>query len=316
MQRLTKAPKKSNHPTTEIPNYPTTKLPNPRTHRQPTIQNRMSNMSMRVIHPNAKIGNNCTILPFTYIEEDVQIGDNCWIGNNVTICNGARIGDNVKIHPGAVVSGIPQDLKYKGEPTELFVGSGTIIRECCTLNKGTTDRWKTEIGENCLLMAYVHIAHDCVIGNRCVLANNATLAGHIEIGDWVTLGGMTAVHQFVRIGRHSIVGGGSLVRKDVPPFITAAREPLSYAGINTIGLRRRGFQIEEMREIENIYRILFTKGWNNKRALEAIEKELPQSQYRDEIVEFVRNAHRGLMKGYRSHQKNNGTHSLEPLTED
>ncbi len=255
---------------------------------------------LRVISPKAKIGNNCTILPFSYIEEDVVIGDNCWIGSNVNILNGARIGDNCRIFSGAVVSGIPQDLKYKGEPTELFIGNGVTIRECCTLNKGTTAAGKTMVGDNCLLMAYVHLAHDCIVGSRCVLANNVTLAGHIEIGDFATLGGMVAVHQFVRIGRHAMVGGGSLVRKDIPPFVTAAREPLAYAGINSTGLRRRGFSRDEMLHIEDIYRILFTRGLSTNKSLELIEYEIEPSEYRNEIINFVREAKRGLMKGYRT----------------
>ncbi|MFN4255459.1 MAG: acyl-ACP--UDP-N-acetylglucosamine O-acyltransferase [Saprospiraceae bacterium] len=259
---------------------------------------------LRDIHPNAKIGSNCTILPFTYIEEDVVIGDNCWIGSNVSILNGARIGDNCRIFPGAVVSAVPQDLKYKGENTRLILGNGVTVRECCTLNRGTIAAGETSVGDNCLLMAYVHVAHDCIIGERCVLANNVTLAGHIEIGRQATLGGMVAVHQFVNIGEQVMVGGGSLVRKAVPPFVTAAREPLSYAGVNRTGLHRRGFSREDIHHIEDIYRILFVRGLNTRTALVAIESEIEPSPYREQILTFVRNAKRGLMKGFRSH---NGT---------
>lgn len=254
---------------------------------------------LRAIHPNAKIGANCTILPFTYIEEDVVIGDNCWIGANVSILNGARIGDNCRIFPGAVVSAVPQDLKYKGENTRLIIGNNVTVRECCTLNRGTISAGETSIGDNCLLMAYVHVAHDCIVGDRCVLANNVTLAGHIEIGRQATLGGMVAVHQFVRIGEQVMIGGGSLVRKDVPPFVTAAREPLSYAGVNRTGLHRRGFTREEIHHLEDIYRILFVRGLNVKNALEAIETEIAPSPRREQILQFVRNAKRGLMKGFR-----------------
>jgi UDP-N-acetylglucosamine acyltransferase len=258
------------------------------------------NNGLNVIHPNAKIGQNCTIGPFTVIEEDVVIGDNCWIAANVNIMNGARIGNNCQIFPGAVISAVPQDLKYKGEHTFTIIGNNVIVREHCTLNRGTSALGYTKIGDNCLLMAYVHVAHDCIIAERCVLANNVTLAGHIEIGKNATLGGMVAVHQFVRIGEHTIIGGGSLVRKDVPPFVTAAREPLSYAGINSIGLSRRGFTKDEMHHIESIYRILFVRGLSTRRALADIEEEIEDSSYKTQILEFVRDAKRGMMKGFRS----------------
>jgi UDP-N-acetylglucosamine acyltransferase len=255
---------------------------------------------LRVIHKDAKIGNNCTIGPFTVIEGDVEIGDNCWIGSNVSIQNGARIGNNCQIFPGAVVSAIPQDLKYKGEQTTLEIGNNVIIRECCTLNRGTSAAGRTAIGDNCLLMAYVHIAHDCIIANNCILANNVTLAGHIEIDPFARLGGMVAVHQFVRIGGQVMIGGGSLVRKDVPPFVVAAREPLSYAGVNRVGLHRGGFSREEIHHIEDIYRVLFVRGFSTRRAISIIEDEIMPSTHRAHIVDFVKNAKRGLMKGFRS----------------
>jgi UDP-N-acetylglucosamine acyltransferase len=255
---------------------------------------------LRVIDPNAKIGQNVHIGPFTVIEEDVVIGDNCWIGNNVTIMNGARIGDGCKIFPGAVVSAVPQDLKYKGEHTTTEIGNGVIIRECCTINRGTTDKHRTVVRDNCLLMAYVHVAHDCFVDHNCILANNVTLAGHIEVAPYARLGGMVAVHQFVRIGQQVMIGGGSLVRKDVPPYVVAAREPLSYAGINRVGLRRAGFKREDLHHIEDIYRILFVRGYKTGSALAAIEAEIEPSPFRDEIVGFVRKAERGLMKGFRS----------------
>jgi len=255
----------------------------------------------RDVHPNARIGNDVHIGQFTTIEEDVSIGDNCWIGPNVTIMNGARIGDNCQIYPGSVLSAPPQTKGLLDEPATLLIGNGTIIRECCTLNRGNLAfEGTTTVGENCLIMAYVHIAHDCHIGNHSVLANNVTLAGHIHIGDWATLGGMVAVHQFVRIGSQVMVGGGSLVRKDVPPFITAAREPLSYAGINSIGLRRRGFKIEEMHHIEDIYRILFVRGNSVKKALKIIENDIPESALKTSILEFTQNSRRGIIKGFRA----------------
>ncbi|MBN8680942.1 MAG: acyl-ACP--UDP-N-acetylglucosamine O-acyltransferase [Chitinophagales bacterium] len=255
----------------------------------------------RDVHPKARIGNNVHIGNFTTIEEDVTIGDNCWIGPNVTIMNGARLGDNCRVYPGSVLSAPPQTKVHLDEAATLEIGSGTIIRECCTLNRGNKNfEGTTIIGENCLVMAYVHIAHDCKVGHDSVLANNVTLAGHIEVGEWATLGGMVAVHQFVRIGAQVMVGGGSLVRKDVPPFITAAREPLCYAGINSIGLRRRGFSKEEMHHIEDIYRILYVRGNSVKKALKIIETEIPDSLHKSTIVDFATQSKRGIIKGYRA----------------
>lgn len=257
-------------------------------------------MNLRDIHPEAKIGNNVVIGAFTTIEDDVVIGDNCWIGPNVTIFKGARIGNNCQIFPGAVISAVPQDLKYAGEYTTVEIGNQVIIRECCTINRGTRDVWKTAVGDQCLLMAYVHIAHDCIIGKGCILANNTTLAGHIQIEDYARLGGMTAVHQFVRIGGSVMIGGGSLVRKDVPPYVMAAREPLSYAGINRVGLHRAKLNTDEIHHIEDIYRILFVRGYSVGKALQVIEDQIHPSPYRDRIVTFVKDARRGLMKGFRS----------------
>jgi UDP-N-acetylglucosamine acyltransferase len=255
-------------------------------------------MHLRDIHPDAKIGQNVTIGAFTTIGADTVIGDNCHIGPNVTIYNGARIGQNCQIFPGAVISAVPQDLKYQGENTTVEIGNNVIIRECCTINRGTQDAWRTAVGDNCLLMAYVHIAHDCIVGKGCILANNVTLAGHIEVEDYARIGGMTAVHQFVRIGGNVMIGGGSLVRKDVPPFVMAAREPLSYAGINSVGLKRAKFSAADLHHIEDIYRILFVRGYSVKNAISLIETQISPSPYRDRILDFVRNAKRGLMKGF------------------
>jgi len=250
------------------------------------------------IHPEAKIGPNVKIDPFTTIHKNVEIGEGTWIGSNVTIMEGARIGKNCRIFPSSVISAIPQDLKYKGEETLTEIGDNTTIRECVTINRGTTDRNKTSIGNNCLIMAYTHIAHDCVIGNYCIFSNNTTLAGHITVGDHVVLAGLTAVQQFVRIGSHAFVTGGSLVRKDVPPFVKAAREPLSYVGVNSVGLKRRGFSLEKINHILDIYRILFVRGYSTSKALSIIETETPVSDERDEIITFIRETGRGIMKGY------------------
>ncbi len=252
-----------------------------------------------LIHPGARIGENVRIEPFVTIAEDVVIGDNAWIGPHVTILNGVRIGNNCKIFPGSVIGGIPQDLKFQGEESIVEIGDNVTIREYCTLNRGTRANYRTEIHDNCLLMAYVHVAHDCIIRKNSVLANNVNLAGHIEIGEYAILGGLTAVHQFVKIGEHAFVGGGSLVRKDIPPYVKAAREPLSYAGINSVGLRRRGFTSEQINHIQDIYRILFVKGYNTRQALKIIETSLRATKERDRIVQFIAGADRGIMKGFR-----------------
>lgn len=255
----------------------------------------MSNLSQ--IHPNAKIGKNVIISPFSFIDDNVEIGEGTWIGPNVTIFSGARIGKNCKIFPGAVISAIPQDLKYKGEASTTEIGDNTTIRECVTINKGTVDKMKTAIGANCLLMAYVHVAHDCILGDNIIIANSVNLAGHVTIEDWVILEGLAAVQQFVKIGAHAFITGGSLVRKNVPPFTKAAREPLQYVGINSVGLRRRGYSNESVLEIEDIYRTLYVKGHNVTNALAVIEQEAPSSKEKDQILSFIRESKDGIMRG-------------------
>jgi UDP-N-acetylglucosamine acyltransferase len=254
------------------------------------------NQPLAYVHAGAKIAQNVVIEPFCTIQNDVEIGEGTWIGPNVTIFEGARIGKNCKIFPGAVISAIPQDLKFKGEYSTTEIGDNTVIRECVTINRGTVDKDKTVVGSNCLIMAYVHIAHDCIVGNNVILANCVQLAGHIIVGDHVFIGGTSAVHQFVNIGAHAMVAGGSLVRKDVPPFVKAAREPLSYAGVNSIGLRRRGFSGEAISQIQEIYRILYLSGLNNSAAVDKVEIELSATAERDEIINFIRNSERGIIK--------------------
>jgi len=256
------------------------------------------NQPLAYIHPEAKIARNVVIEPFVTISKNVVIDEGTWIGSNVTIMEGARIGKNVKIFPGAVVSAIPQDLKFGGEETTMEIGDNTVIRECVTLNRGTDATNKTLIGSDCLVMAYTHVAHDCVIGDNCILVNAVQLAGHVTIEDYAIVGGAAAVHQFVKIGAHTMVSGGSLVRKDVPPYTKAGREPLSYAGINSVGLRRRGYNNDKIAEIQEIYRYIFLKGLNNSKALDLLELEMPPSKERDEIINFFRNSDRGVMKGY------------------
>lgn len=256
------------------------------------------NQPLAYVHPGAKIAKNVVIEPFTTIHNNVVIGEGTWIGSNVTIMEGARIGKNCSIFPGSVISAIPQDKKFNDEDTLTIIGDNTTIRECVTINRGTSDRMKTVIGNNCWIMAYCHIAHDCVVGDNCVFSNQSTLAGHIVVGDYVVLAGMAAVQQFCSIGKHAFVTGGSLVRKDVPPYVKAGREPLSYVGVNSIGLRRRGFTTEQIREIQNIYRILYQKNYNNSQAVRIIEAEMEATQERDEILQFIKNSQRGIMKGY------------------
>jgi len=256
------------------------------------------NQPLAYIHPTAKIARNVVIEPFTTIHKNVEIDEGTWIGSNVTIFEGARIGKNCKVYPGAVISAIPQDLKFNGEETTVEIGDNTVVREFVTISRGTVDRHKTQIGNNCLLMAYVHIAHDCMISDNCILVNAVQLAGHVRIDDYAVVGGATAIHQFVKIGAHVMVSGGSLVRKDVPPYTKAAREPLTYCGINSIGLRRRGFAPEKINEIQEIYRQIFLKGYNNSDALDLVELELAPSKERDEVINFIRNSGRGIMKGY------------------
>lgn len=256
------------------------------------------NQPLAYVHPGAKIAKNVVIEPFSTIHNDVIIGEGTWIGSNVTIMEGARIGKNCNIFPGAVISAIPQDKKFNDEETTTVIGDNTTIRECVTINRGTKDRMKTIIGKNCWIMAYCHIAHDCIVGDNCIFSNNSTLAGHVNVGDFVILAGMTAIQQFCSIGSHAFVTGGSLVRKDVPPFVKAGREPLSYVGINSIGLRRRGFTTEKIREIQDIFRILYQKNYNNSQAVAIIEAEMQASAERDEILEFIKNSQRGIMKGY------------------
>lgn len=250
------------------------------------------------IHPAAKIASSVIIDPFVTIDQNVEIGEGTHIGSNVTILEGARIGRNCKIHSGAIIAGIPQDLKFRGEETLAIIGDNTTIRECVTVNRGTASKGKTVVGNNCLIMAYSHIAHDCLIGNNCIITNACQLAGEVVVDDFAILGGMSAVHQFVHIGKHVMIQGGSLIGKDVPPYVKAGRLPLSYAGVNSIGLRRREFSNEKINEIQDIYRILYQSGLNNSDAVERIEAEMPASKERDEIIMFVRNSKRGIMKGY------------------
>lgn len=250
------------------------------------------------IDSGAKLADNVTVQPFAYIEADVEIGEGTVIASGAKILNGARIGKGCSIHSGAVISGTPQDLKFDGERTTCEIGDNTTIRECVTINRGTKSRGKTVVGSDCLIMAYAHVAHDCILGNRVILVNNVSIAGEVEIGDWAILAGHVAVHQFVRIGKHSMVAGGSLVVKDVPPYITAGHSPVQFAGLNVIGLRRRGFTAAQITHMQEIYRILFQSNMNYSNACERIALDIEQSEYRDDILEFVETSNRGIIKPY------------------
>ncbi|HDR53046.1 MAG TPA: acyl-ACP--UDP-N-acetylglucosamine O-acyltransferase [Mariniphaga anaerophila] len=250
------------------------------------------------VHPDAKIAENVVIEPFVSIDRDVEIGEGTRVGSSTTILAGTRIGKNCNIFPGAVLGAIPQDLKFRGEYSTAEIGDNCTIREFVTINRGTAARGKTTVGNNCLIMAYVHIAHDCAVGNNVILVNNTQLAGEVAVDDWAIIGGMTAIHQFCHIGPHVMISGGSLVRKDVPPFIKAGREPLSYVGINSIGLRRRNYSNEKIREIQDIYRYIYQKGLNTAQAVEIIEAEMPATQERDEVLLFVKDSKRGIIRGY------------------
>lgn len=256
------------------------------------------NQPLAFIHPDAKIHPSVVIEPFVTIAGNVEIGEGTHICSNVTIMDGARIGKNCKIFPGAVISGQPQDLKFKGEETVAIIGDNTNIRECVTIHRGTASKGKTVVGSNCLIMAYCHVAHDCVVGNNVIMSNAVQLAGEVVVDDFAVVGGGALVHQFCHIGALVMLQGGALVNKDIPPFVKAGREPIAYAGVNSIGLRRRGYSNETIRDIQEIYRYLYLSGLNNSDAIELIEAELPASKERDEIILFVRNSNRGIIRGY------------------
>lgn len=250
------------------------------------------------VHPAAKIAPSVVIDPFVTIDQNVEIGEGTRIGSNVTIMEGARIGKNCTIFPGAVISAIPQDLKFRGEETLAIVGDNTTIRECVTINRGTAAKGKTVVGNNCLIMAYCHVAHDCVVGDNVIMSNATQLAGEVVVDNHAVIGGGTLVHQFCHIGPHVMIQGGALVNKDIPPYVKAARDPIAYAGVNSIGLRRRGFTNEDIRDIQEIYRYLYLSGLNVSDAIERIEAELPATKERDEVILFIRNSKRGIIRGY------------------
>ena len=257
----------------------------------------MEHNNMNFIHPEAKLDPSVQVGPFVYIDKDVEIGAGTIIDANATILEGTRIGKNCHIFPSAVVGAIPQYLKFKGEKTYVFIGDNTTIRECATVHRGTASKGKTVVGNNCLIMAYCHVAHDCILHDHIIMSNATQLAGEVEVDDWAILGGGTLVHQFSHIGAHVMIQGGTRVNKDIPPFIIAARDPVSYCGINSVGLGRRGFTKEQLSSIQETYRLLYMSGLNVSQALQQITETLPQTPERDMIVEFIKASPRGVVRG-------------------
>ena len=253
--------------------------------------------SRAVVSPKAQLGANVTIGPFSVVEDDVHIGDGTWIGSNVAISNGARIGRECKIHHGAAIAGPPQDMKYAGETTYLEVGDNTVVREFVTLSRATTESGVTRIGKNCLFMAYSHVAHDCQIGNNVILANCVALGGHVVFGDWVIVGGLTPIHQFVHVGEHAMIGGGFRVSKDVPPYILAGSDPLSFERLNIIGLRRRGFNDKAIAALDQAYRLLYKSGLNVSQAVARIKEEVERTKEVENLLTFIANSKRGIIPG-------------------
>ena len=248
------------------------------------------------IHPGAKIGNNVTIEPFAVIHDNVTIGDGSHIMSHAVIMSHSRIGKSCRIFPGAVIGAIPQDLKFIGEETTAEIGDNTTVRECVTVNRGTKDKYKTVIGADCLLMAYAHVAHDCTVGNHVILANGVQLAGHVDVGDYAIIGGLAGAHQFTRIGAHTYIAGHTVIRKDVPPYVKAAREPLSYMGLNIVGLQRRGFSQEKIEVISQIYHLLFVGNHSISSGIEKIKERVNDDETRKEILHFVENSRAGVIK--------------------
>lgn len=252
--------------------------------------------NLAYVHPDAKLGEGVTVEPFAYISGDVVIGAGTQIHAHASILDGARIGENCHIHDGAVIAGLPQDLKFRGEYSLAIVGNNTTVRECATVNRGSASRGKTIVGENCLMMAYSHVAHDCVLGDNIILANNVSIAGEVEIGDWAIMGGHSAVHQFCRVGAHAMIAGGCMIIKDIPPYAMVGKNPVTYHGLNVIGLRRRGFNIDDINAIKEVYQNLYFGGRNFTDACNFMMESFPQSSFRDNIINFVRSSPRGIIK--------------------
>ena len=254
--------------------------------------------SQSYIHPDAKIGKDVEIGPFCYIAANVEIGDGCKIGPHATIYDYVKMDRECQVFPGAVIGAVPQDLKFEGEETWVEIGARTTIRECATINRGTaaSGKYKTVVGNDCLIMSYVHIAHDCRVGDHCIFSSFTGLAGETDVDDWAILGGGALVHQFTHIGAHAMIGGGNTVTKDVPPYVLAGRNPVVFEGINLVGLRRRGFSNEVISEIKDIYHLVYDGGMTVSLACEKVLEVFPQSDHRDAIISFIKASSRGIIK--------------------
>ncbi|MBP5567280.1 MAG: acyl-ACP--UDP-N-acetylglucosamine O-acyltransferase [Bacteroidales bacterium] len=257
------------------------------------------------VSPLAKLGEHVEVGPYAFIDANVEIGDYTKVHPHATIFPYAKIGEHCEIFPGAVVAAIPQDLKFDGEVTYVEIGNHVTIRECATINRGTKASGKgvTKIGDNTLIMSYVHVAHDCTVGNHCILVSYVGIAGETDVDDWAILGGSTVVHQFTHIGKHAMIGGGSKINKDIPPYSLCGREPVCYAGVNLVGLRRRGFDSDTIRNIKDIYDTLYFQGYNISDACARIQQGFPDSPEKDEILNFIKNSKRGIVRGNDSREK-------------
>lgn len=252
--------------------------------------------SSAIVSPKAKLGENIEVGPYVIIHDDVEIGDNCKIGPYAVIYDGARIGNNVIIHQSASVSNVPQDLKFGDEKSYFYIGDNTTIREFVTLHRGTGEGGFSKVGSNCLIMAYVHVPHDCTIGNNVIIANTVQIAGHVEIDDDVVIGGVTAIHQFCKVGRYSMIGAGTKIVQDIPPFVLAGREPMRYMGLNVIGLRRRGFSNDDIAAIKKMFGILYESGLTVSKAKEKIESEYKDNPHAKLLLDFISRSNRGILR--------------------
>ena len=248
------------------------------------------------VHPDASIGKDVTVEPFAYIAADTVVGSGSWIGPNATIMDGARMGKNCKVFPGAVISAIPQDLKFAGEITTTEIGDNCTFREGATINRGTVALGKTIMGNNCLMMANSHVAHDCILGNNVIIVNNVLLGGEVHIDDFAILGGGAAAHQFCRVGAHAMISGGAMFKKDIPPYAIINHNPVGFVGINKVGLKRRNFSQDKIEELEEIYKIIYFSGRNISQALEYLKENFKATAERDYIIDFISRSERGILK--------------------
>ena len=260
---------------------------------------------LATVSPDAKLGENVEVGPYAFIDANVEIGDNCKIHPHATIYPYVKMGSDCQVFPGAVVGAIPQDLKFEGEVTYVEIGDRVTIRECATINRGTQASGKgvTRVGSDTLVMSYVHVAHDCRVGNHCILVSYVGIAGETDVDDWAIIGGGTKVHQFSHIGTHAMVGGACKVNKDIPPYSICGRDPICYAGVNIVGLRRRGFESDVIRNIKDIYDTIYFQGYNISDGCAKVEAGFPQSVEKETILAFIKNSKRGIVRGNDASEK-------------